>query len=395
MKIKTTLCIIGYFLLNLIDSITFVSAQRGAKASKTTKLVPHSYIMKNEDYFYIMKNKDYGEVDHTKYNVDLSLQVMNLAVNKGIAQGIDRWMNIIVGDLPDVDNTDGKYYVDEYFCTEIPYPSVIDDTYLCVIEGEIDGAGRDGESNILGFYAYGNLRPDTGLPFEGAIGFDTYNAAQLLAQPGHWEAYILSMMGYYIGFTLLISVDGPTDFLLNNPTVTYIGENGLRVWQQDWGCSGTPPLIVDVSAEYPTVFWDSACLVNELFTENFNLEGKLSKLTIAAFEDMGYEVDYSAADQYDVADILCCNVGAGGTLTGAKQASPTQGPVLSEAGKAYATTYGFKVLDEKREELASRRRLQLGNIFTGVDEEMTARTNNSITVIIEENGIIFDVTVSE
>jgi hypothetical protein len=47
--IKTTLCT-GYFLLNLIDSITVVSAQRGAKAPKTTKLVPHAYIMKNEDY---------------------------------------------------------------------------------------------------------------------------------------------------------------------------------------------------------------------------------------------------------------------------------------------------------------------------------------------------------
>jgi hypothetical protein len=179
---------------------------------------------------------------------------------------------------------------------------------------------------------------------------------------------------------------------LGNPTVTYTGENGLRVWQQEWGCSGTPPLVVTPQKKG---YWDSACLVNELFTEKFNPKGKLSKLTIAAFEDMGYEVDYSAADQYDVADILCCNAGAGGTLTGAKQASPTQGPVLSEAGKAYATTYGFKVLDKKREELASRRRLQLGNIFTGVDEEMTARTNNSITVIIEENGIIFDVTVSE
>ena len=334
-----------------------------------------------------MKNEDYGEVDHTKFNIDLSIQVMNPSVSKGIAQGRDRWMSIIVGDLPDVPNPDW-FFDDGGYCTGIPYPSVIDDTYLCVLEAEIDNAGN-GEFNIYGYYKTGSFRETGGLAYEGYIEFDTYDAAQLLRKPGQWETLFLRMMGFAIGFDQLLYFD-LTHF--DDVTTYYTGANGLKVWQE-WGCSGNPPMFAVDSQGY---YWDSKCLVNELFTEKFNPKGKLSKLTIAAFEDMGYTVDYNAADKYNVEDILCCkNAGGSGAVSVAEQELPSQEPVLSEAGKAYATTYGIKVLDEQREKLASRRRLQQDNMFTGVDEETTPRTSNSITVIIEENGIIFDFTVSE
>lgn len=407
-KIKTPF-IISYFLFNSISPITSTrhlankkTSTPNSKASKVTKLVPAPGFLQNDDY---------GEVDNNKFNIDLSLQILNPSVTGAFARARDRWMNILVGDLPDVDNSEGDLF--QVYC-DIQLPSTVDDIVICGNEAYIDGDGTtvgddddgDEDLNILAFTGASEYRKDTFLNSVAFIVFDTYDAARLLQfQSGkNWDNLVLLMMGKAIGFNDLLYIDGPTDYEEDDDnipmdddipdTATYTGSNGIKVWQKDWGCSGTPPLLL-TGNYYPLAYWDGTCLVNELFVEGMtylpeeNPTAKLSKLTIAAFEDMGFKVNYSAADPYDVKDILCCNAG----VTVAKQPSvASQPPALSEKGKEYATAYGLKVLSERKAEMASRR-LQEGNIFAA--EDTKARGANSITVILEENGRIYDVVVSD
>lgn len=50
--------------------------------------------------------------------------------------------------------------------------------------------------------------------------------------------------------------------------------------------------------------WDEKCLATELMTNVLNNPGApISNITVASFEDIGYEVDYSAADPFGVEDL--------------------------------------------------------------------------------------------
>lgn len=46
--------------------------------------------------------------------------------------------------------------------------------------------------------------------------------------------------------------------------------------------------------------WRQSVFQNEVMDTNSGIGERLSEITIAAFEDMGYEVDYSQADAYRI-----------------------------------------------------------------------------------------------
>ena len=66
----------------------------------------------------------------------------------------------------------------------------------------------------------------------------------------------------------------------------------------------------------------------------------ISKLIIASLEDIGYTVDYSAADEYDGNDTVCCN-----PSIHFLPSTPSK-PPLSDLGKDTAVAYGRGVLSE-------------------------------------------------
>jgi hypothetical protein len=182
-------------------------------------------------------------------------------------------------------------------------------------------------------------------------------------------------MAHVIGIGTLWARNG----LVNNNLV-YTGVNAKRVWTVDWGCVGSPPVEKDGGAGTRGGHWDEQCMDKELMT-GF-VEGKppmpISRLTLASIEDMGYTVNYGAADAYDGLNTQCCK--SGGLSI---QDDTSNGPSLSEEGRAKATAYGEQLLGE--------------NALVGISEELPEDLiyvgDKIVSVLYEEAGQIFEVNV--
>ena len=208
------------------------------------------------------------------------------------------------------------------------------------------------------------------------ISFDRFDTFDLndMVEKGSIKGVIIHEMGHVLGVGLLWGDNGLLDE--NNNTRTY--RNNTRafdVWSKDWGCDGTPPV------EQDSGHWNEKCLEHELMTPRASGNLPLSKLTIANLEDIGYEVDYDAADAFDGRNTTCCN--------GTVNAQTLNTPTLSNAGRDYAVAYGQEILREN--ELPDDVALLLAQDDTG----LIYVGDKIVFVIVIENGIIFDVLVTK
>ena len=195
-------------------------------------------------------------------------------------------------------------------------------------------------------------------------------------------------------------VDGP-DFGL-----IYKGENAIKVWKEDWGCGDptdpttlTPKVYLETDKEpgkvgYPYdgsygVHWDEFCFRDELMTPaTMGVPARLSKLTIADIEDLGYLVDYEAADnsgtadEYDGKDTTC---GCGCDPCIDPPAETIQFELSDDARDA-AVAYGL--------ELLSQNKLPASLVDDAKNDGLIYVGDKMVFVIIEENGNIYDVLVT-
>lgn len=365
-----------------------------------------------------LQNCDFGKIDPKKYNIDLSLQVHNPATIGAFVKARERWMKVITGDVPDsnvteallqVNETEGSLLIDA--CANL-LPSVIDDVHICALEASIDEGGEDlcgnFRLNIIAFVYPGMFRKDGHKTLvNGNIIFDTCDAPRLI-KSGLWEDFVLKAMGTVIGGTelrydlanLTSGVKGEWD---------YIGKYGNQVWR-DWGCSGKPPMkdILYSLPEYDgdgnfsrakyfqSLSWDSTCLVNEVmggvtlgdcgFPQDPlggicapTLGSKLSKLSVAALRDLGYKVNYAAADKYDGHNTTCCFPDSNSLTFESIQ------PVLSEDAKDYATEIGRKLWNERKHSTPESRSL--------LEENGGDVSRMVFNVLIEEKGHLYNLAV--
>ena len=186
-------------------------------------------------------------------------------------QAINRWARIITGDLPAV-TTNGFF---------------IDDFEMTIQMGLLGGAPTDGPSNVLA-----NARPTAyrdngnGIPYSGITGLDpadTGNTALLLDTITH-------EMGHAFGFTPNANV-----FSRWFAGDTFIGPNALREYNSLFGRSATSvPLQAGVRAH-----WDETTFGDELMSPTtFGRREYISRVTVGALQDMGYTVNYAAAEPY-------------------------------------------------------------------------------------------------
>ena len=112
------------------------------------------------------------------------------------------------------------------------------------------------------------------------------------------------------------------------------------------------------------------------------LGNPISKLTIASLQDIGYGVDYGAADEYDGTDTTCC---FGGSVLVQEDGTDSL-PSLSEEGRAAAIAYGKQVLSENALSVSDG-----GDIGTSEDLEFAA--DKVVSILFEEGGQIFEVVV--
>jgi hypothetical protein len=78
-----------------------------------------------------------------------------------------------------------------------------------------------------------------------------------------------------------------------------------KEWQDLTSCPTSSPIPVETDGKSWTAcqHWDESCLQGELMTGYISGALELSRMTVAALDDLGYSVDYSQADPYPVSKV--------------------------------------------------------------------------------------------
>src|SRR5690606_17165913 len=219
------------------------------------------------------------------------------------------WENVIVGDLPDVEVRFRQACVAEQGAY---VEGTIDDLHIFVAARNIDGV--DGVLGAAGPCLSHASRNN--LPLAGYMEFDTADL-QRYANEGRLDEIIIHEMGHVLGFGGVLwgfpqdSLGGepflanPTDVQRNDPSppdTHFIGPHAMAEFDAIGGTAYTGakvPVENIGGAGTANGHWREEVMGNELMTSFMtNREGVLSTVTIAALEDMGYTVNYDAADNY-------------------------------------------------------------------------------------------------
>lgn len=281
----------------------------------------------------------------------------------------ETWESIVVSN--------GMYYTNtgalntDYTATG-SYPSVIDGVYIASYAKDIDGKGGvlGAAGPVYVFRSSGLRRPLTGLMY-----FDV-DDLEWMEEEGLLEGVIAHEMGHVLGIGTLWQ----TNNLVNYPDGNlYLGSNVLREWVAQ-GCrvvdSGAPIVELDFGSGTAGSHFDEACFDEELMT-GFADEGMiLSNLTIGTLADMGYEVDYSVAEEFDLTGSCCARrrrLGDAGKKFSRRRLTPEN--------ELKAINYGTAELE----------RLQQNLHLFGLDPEVDVV--DTISVYVEQDGHIIDIEV--
>ena len=192
-----------------------------------------------------------------------------------------RLESIITGDLPDV--------ID-------PVLGAIDDVRIVA-----SGIAIDGVNGILGQAGPDNLRSGSFLPYSGMMMFDTADLAALEAS-GLLQDTILHEMIHVLGFGTIWSNLN----LLQNSAQSggsdprFTGAMATQEFNARFGTTGSSvPVEATGGLGTADVHWRESVFDNELMTGFINQgPNPLSRVTIAQFADLGYQVALSSADSY-------------------------------------------------------------------------------------------------
>ncbi len=184
-----------------------------------------------------------------------------------------RWEQIIIGDVPDV--------------------GTIDDVQIAASGVAIDGVG-----GILGQAGPTGLRTGSSIPFQGVMQFDTADLANLESS-GQLQDVILHEMAHVLGVGTiwnnlgLLTGAGGSDPRFTGPMAT--AEYNTRFSNTD------PDVPVENTGGPGTAdsHWRESVFNNELLTGFLNTgPNPISRISVGQFEDLGYTVNYNAADPY-------------------------------------------------------------------------------------------------
>lgn len=238
-------------------------------------------------------------VDPTKYNIELVF-VGNVqdSVKQSFNKAKNRWESIITSDIPNSLKLKKNTKCFEKWAS-LPDDKIVDDLLIFVNVMNLDGPG-----NVLGEAApcIQTNDPQT-FARVGLMQFDIADVDELMNN-GTFDVVVLHEMGHVIGIGSLWKdyklVDKPCK---NDQDAYYNGDQGL-IGQAEVKGTGKPVVEADGGKGVAYVHWDEETYDNELMTGAVDANSKLSKLTIRSLQDLGYDVDITQADTYEIPSIL-------------------------------------------------------------------------------------------
>ncbi len=202
-----------------------------------------------------------------------------------------RWTQVILNDLPDIA---GPVNVLPNCTAPRPAPTLpsIDDVVIQVDLDSIDGPGK-----ILGQAGPCMVRQG-GLTAFGTMTFDSADVAGM-QQNGTLNAVILHEMAHVLGFGTL----WPTKGLIvgaGQVCPTFIGASAIAQYQVVGGPGSTPVPVEGNAQPLGTrdAHWSEAAFNSELMTGFIDATDPLSVVTVGSMQDLGYTVNFGAADSY-------------------------------------------------------------------------------------------------
>ncbi|MEZ4235947.1 MAG: leishmanolysin-related zinc metalloendopeptidase [Myxococcota bacterium] len=224
----------------------------------------------------------------------------------------DTWSRVIVGDLAPADSGDGQ--MPEHFACrgEPPFQGHVDDLVITALVQPIDGPGA-----VLGSAGPCVQRPAgtngalAPLPLYGTMRFDVADLDDIEAN-GTLQAVITHEMAHVLGIGTLWRQNGlltGTEAEGNDPTdpsydPRYVGplatqEYGFLLADAGLPSESTVPAANTGGTGTRESHWREATFANELMTGYIDGGANpLSALTIGSLDDVGYTVDYGAAEAY-------------------------------------------------------------------------------------------------
>ena len=208
------------------------------------------------------------------------------AQQTAFAKASARWSGVIIGDVPPV----------------VLNGERIDDVLI-----EAQGIPIDGPGGVLGQAGPTHIRPSSNLPVKGIMSFDTADLLKMESD-GSLEDVILHEMAHVLGFGTLW---GPNymDLIVSAGTInpTFVGAAAMTEYARLTNRQAPTPVPVANTGGKGTRdgHWREAVFGNELLTGFLSGSVRpLSLMSVAAFEDMGYQVNRNAADPYTLPSTL-------------------------------------------------------------------------------------------
>jgi hypothetical protein len=243
--------------------------------------------------------------DDTAFRIDVVFPDSTLTASQRQAFRLaaDRWSQIITADLPDV-AINGR---------------TIDDLEITATAPFIDGP-----NGILGQAGPRDMRTSgTQLPYTGVMRFDSADLA-MMESSGLLKNVILHEMGHVLGIGSLWEVRNLVD-LTDATNPLYVGTNGLREYRALTSSTNVTGVPVENTGGPGTAgsHWRDSVFRTELMTgyaEPAGVVMPISRLTIGSLQDLGYTVNYAAADPYVLpAPAAATNVIRSSTATSSNQ----------------------------------------------------------------------------
>lgn len=204
----------------------------------------------------------------------------------------ERWTRVLTAGLPDVTVTSAQT---SQAC-DLHYSGTIDDLLLHVKVEEIDGPG-----GVVAMAGPCLLRSN-GMPLVGLIIIDSSDL-QSLTEQRYLETVVAHELGHVLGLNYsswkgagLVDHDHADCYASSS-----VGFSGGLAQHEYHALGGAHELVpVEANGVPGTAcsHWAKGHFHNELMTGYLERDAPLSRVTVGALADMGYEVDMTGADQH-------------------------------------------------------------------------------------------------